>query len=121
MADHFRFPLAPLSCALLLAACSGNEEPPPVAVGLEHIDCAVGGSAELKPACSVERIEKDDGLTLVVHHPDGAFRSFRVTDDGKGLSGPPGARIRLVDQRLDVTVGADRYLFPATVKPDAAQ
>lgn len=107
---------------LSLSACSGDSEPGPVNIAREHIDCALGGSAELKPACSVERIEGDDGLTLVVHHPDGASRRFVVRTDGTGLVPQKGAepsRSRLVDHRLEVTVGPDRYLFPITVTPDA--
>ncbi|MEE4450063.1 hypothetical protein [Novosphingobium resinovorum] len=107
----------------LAAACSGEKEPGPVAVGLEHIDCAVGGVTKLTPACSVERIEKDGRTTLVVHHPDGGYRRFAATGDGTGVTtldsaGP--VRSRLVDKRLEVTVGLDRYVFPATVKPHAA-
>ncbi|MYL98207.1 hypothetical protein GR702_10550 [Novosphingobium sp. FGD1] len=110
--------------ALLLAACSSNSEPPPVAAGKEHIACAVGGAAELKPVCSVERAEAGGRLTLVVHHPDGAFRRFDVTTDGSGLAvsdGAEKAQTRLVDGKLDVTVGPDRYLFPATEKSHGAK
>lgn len=124
-------PLAPslptIACAalvLLLAACSSGSEPPPVAAGDEHVDCAVGGSAQLKPVCSVERAEVDGRLTLVVRHPDGAFRRFDVTDDGTGLAVADGAEqavTHLEDGKLDVTVGADRYLFPATETTDAAR
>jgi hypothetical protein len=107
--------------ALLLAACSSGSEPPPVAAGSEHIACAVGGSAELKPVCSVERSEGGGKLTLIVRHPDGAFRRFDVMTDGTGLAVADGAEkavTRLVDGKLDVTVGADHYLFPATEKAD---
>lgn len=107
---------------LALSACSGDREPGPVDIAREHIDCALGGSSELKPACSVERIEGEGGLTLVVHHPDGVTRRFVVRTDGTGLVPQKGAkpsRSRLVDHRLEVTVGADRYLFPVTVTPDA--
>lgn len=115
---------AAASLALLLAACSSNSEPPPVAAGGEHIECAVGGSAELKPVCAVERSEAGGKLTLVVHHPDGAFRRFDVMTDGTGLAVADGADkavTRLEDGKLDVTVGADRYLFPATAKTDAGK
>lgn len=114
--------------ALLLAACSASSEPPPVAAGEEHIACAVGGSAQLAEVCSVERAEKDGKLTLVVHHPDGAFRRFDVMTDGTGLAATDGAEqaeTKLADGMLDVTLGADRYIFPVTAKPaatkDAAQ
>lgn len=119
-------PSKPVASALALffAGCSAASEPPPVAAGEEHIDCAVGGSAQLKPVCSVERAEADGRLTLVVRHPDGAFRRFDVMTDGSGLAVTDGAEqavTRLDGGRLDVTVGADRYLFPATEKRDAAR
>ncbi|MCJ2178011.1 hypothetical protein [Novosphingobium album (ex Hu et al. 2023)] len=108
---------------LLVAACSSGGEAPPVAAGDERIDCALGGAEKLGRVCSVERSEKDGKLTLIVHHPDGAFRRFDVMTDGTGLSvtdGAEQAQTKLVDGKLDVTVGADRYLFPVTMKADAA-
>lgn len=110
--------------ALLLVACSGEKEPGPVALAQEHIDCAVGGVPALTPSCSVERIEKDGRLTLVVHHQDGGSRRFEVKADGTGVTTMDSAmppKVRLMGDRLDVSVGADRYIFPATVKPHAAR
>lgn len=107
----------------LLAACSSSSQPPPVAAGDEHIACAVGGSARLAEVCSVERSEAGGKLTLIVHHPDGAFRRFDVMTDGSGLAvtdGAEPAQTKLVDGKLDVTVGADRYVFPVTTKAHAA-
>lgn len=83
----------------------------------------MGGSAQLAEVCSVERSEKDHKLTLIVHHPDGAFRRFDVMTDGTGLAvtdGAEPAQSKLVKGKLDVTVGADRYVFPVTAKADAA-
>lgn len=108
---------------LALAACSSRHEAPNVAEGGEPVSCAVGGSAELKPVCAVERSEEGGMLVLVVHHPDGAFRRFTVMTDGSGLAVADGAQVavtRLEGERLDVSVGADRYLFPVTRKPHAA-
>ena len=113
-----------LPAVLLLAACSGKDEPPPVKVALEHIDCAIGGDLQLKPQCSVERIEREGVLTLLVRHPDGHTRNFTVTNDGTGLVPSDGARMvrkELVDHRLEVTIGGERYLFPATETRDAAR
>ncbi|HKR91722.1 hypothetical protein [Novosphingobium sp.] len=104
---------------LLLVGCSSHDEAPSVAAGDEHIACAVGGSVKLAEVCSVERSEKDGQLTLVVHHPDGAFRRFSVMTDGTGLAvadGAEPARTTLADGKLDVSVAADRYLFPVTAK-----
>lgn len=120
-------PLAPSlskgACAafgLLICGCS-QETPttPAIAEGAEHIACAVGGAGELSKACAVERAEENGGLSLVVHHPDGAFRRFQVLTDGRGIAVADGADeavTRLQDGALDVTVGADRYIFPATVR-----
>lgn len=108
---------------LLLAACSSNSEAPPIAAGDDHIECAVGGAIDLQKACSVERTAADGRTTLVVHHPDGAFRRFDLTTDGTGLvvtDGAQAAVTRLDGYRLDVTVGADRYLFPAQVTPESS-
>ncbi|WP_159978396.1 MULTISPECIES: hypothetical protein [unclassified Novosphingobium] len=108
--------------ALLLGACS-NSEPPPIAAGDEHIDCAVGGSVQMKPVCAVERIETDGKHTLVVRHPDGAFRRFDVTEGGASLAPSDGADkavTSLANGKLDITVGGDHYLFPATEMPDGA-
>ncbi|WP_156842396.1 hypothetical protein [Novosphingobium aquimarinum] len=103
----------------LLAACSSGDTPPPVAEGEEHVACAVGGETEMKEVCAVERSEADGKLTLVVRHPDGAFRRFDVLTDGRGLAVSDGAEeavTRLEDGKFAVTVGEDRYLFPMTAK-----
>lgn len=118
-------PRTSLLASFLLAACSGTgEAPPPVATGDERIACAVGGSAQLADVCSIERVRKEGKLSLVVRHPDGAFRRFDVTTDGTGVAvadGAEPAQTALKGGKLDVSVGADRYLFPATVKPDAGR
>jgi hypothetical protein len=105
---------------LALAACS-SEEPmlPAVAEGSEHIACAVGGKSALSETCAVERAEEDGRLLLVVRHPDGAFRRFAVLTDGRGVAvadGADEAAATVRDGALELTVGGDRYRFPATVK-----
>ena len=82
------------------------------------IPCAINGGV-LNPICSVQRVEKDGRLALVVHHPDGGFRRFEVLKDGRGLAvadGAEEAQIEIVDKGIDVIVGADHYVFPASVK-----
>jgi len=116
--------LTVLPLSLALAACSAGHEVPEQAEGGERIPCAVAGSAELKPVCAVERVREQDRLVLVVHHPDGGFRRFTVMTDGSGLAVADGALVavtRLDGDRLDVSLGADRYLFPVTRKPHAAE
>ena len=86
------------------------------------IECAVGGAGLFERTCEVERIEQEDGsLLLVVRHPNGGFRRFDVLTDGRGLATADGAQeaqAELVDGRLDVSVGSDRYRFPATIRID---
>lgn len=114
--------LAP-AIAATLAACSSEQPPESPAAGEETIACAVGGSAQLRKVCTVERSRQDGALTLVVHHPDGGFRRFDVRKDGTGLAPSDGADeavTRLSGNSLSVTVGPDSYVFPAVQrkKPD---
>ena len=102
-----------------LAACSASDGPAALADGEDAISCAVDGAQSLAQVCSVERARWQGRLVLVVHHPGGGFRRFEVTTDGSGLApadGADAAATRLTDGRLDVTVGHDRYLFPATAR-----
>ena len=105
---------------LVLAACSSPA--PKVAEGTEHIPCALAGASRFAPDCAVERARQDGTLVLIVRHPDGAFRRFEVLQDGKGLAVADGAEVaqlKLSGAELEVTVGPDRYRFPATAKRDA--
>ena len=110
--------LSLLALGLLVAACSkpsGDPESP-----MRSIDCAVAGSQVFAPDCKVEQV----GPYLVVHHKDGAFRRLRKVDDGQGVvtaDGVEDTRVSWIpDGRLEVSVGQDRYRFPAKVKPDNA-
>jgi hypothetical protein len=113
---------------LMLAACSsGGDAPSSPAKEAEHIACAVGGSTEFKPVCEVERSRNKHGIvTLVVRHPDGAFRRFDVLDGGRGLAladGMDQAVTRYADGQAEIAIGTDRYRFPikmpASGKTDA--
>lgn len=110
----------PVALAAVPLACTGEpaEQGP-----LDPIACAVGGKAELTDVCMVQRVREQGELLLVVRQPDGASRRFRVTRDGTGLvlaNGETPDRRVLVGHTLDVTVGADRYIFPASRKDDSA-
>jgi hypothetical protein len=112
-----------ISSALLLMLAGCSQQAPAVAEGEEHIACALAGAAGFAPDCAVERVTKDGALTLVVRHPDGGFRRFDVLKDGRGLAvsdGAEQAQVALAGDALEVTVGTDRYRFPATTKGDAA-
>lgn len=82
------------------------------------IDCALHGRETFAPDCRVEQA----GKLLVVHHADGGFRRLEKVDDGRGVIAADGiepAHVAwIADGRLEVTVGSDRYRFPARVKPD---
>jgi hypothetical protein len=104
--------------ALLLAACSPSESGAPAAQGDALIDCALGGAAEFAHDCSLER--RPDG-TLIVRHPDGGFRRFKVVDDGHSLTAADGAEALAFAQngdRVDVSIDGDRYRFPGSLLSD---
>ncbi len=111
--------------AVLAAAggCSKADDVSPTgAKGDEKIACAVGGSAELREVCAVERIRIDDMLQLVVHHPDGGFRRFEVRPNGSGLvpaDGADDAQRETGNGMLELTVSGDTYRFPTAIETDA--
>jgi hypothetical protein len=122
-----------LALAVLLAACSGAEQPAAAkaegstAAATEQaveddgkVACALAGAKTFARDCTIERIQQDGKLTLVVRHPDGGFRRFEVLTDGRGVAAVDGAddvESALVGTDLEVVVGADAYRFPATRKP----
>jgi hypothetical protein len=83
----------------------------------DGIDCAVGGEQAFERACLVER---DDGGTLTIRHPDGGFRRLLITEDGRGVMAADGAaptQVQVVGGNIiEVTVEEDRYRLPATIK-----
>ena len=113
-----------MSLAMALAACSGNQEPPAIAEGKEHIACALGGEQKLAKVCAVERAKGDDGMALIVRHPDGGFRRFVSDADGTAITAADGAEQTVAldeGDRILVTVGQDRYLFPLGKMNDAGK
>jgi hypothetical protein len=81
----------------------------------DRIECAVGGAA-FERACTAER----DGAILTISHPDGGFRRFEMTGDGRGVIAADGAEraeVAIIGEgRIEVSLGGDRYRLPATVK-----
>ena len=105
------------------AARPVRAKPPSWAEGGERIGCAVAGAKEFSDTCAVDRVNADGKLTLVVRHPDGAFRRFAVVTDGRGVvvaDGAEQAKTVMEGDKLAVSVGSDRYLFPVKVKSAAA-
>jgi len=115
---------------LLLTACSGGDSDgaEPAADDSSMISCAIGSATEFTRNCTIERAVENGVLTLVVHHEDGGFRRLTVMDDGSGVTAADGAdqaTITVFDGEIEVAVGGDRYLLPATIAgagtPDATE
>ena len=123
----FRSKLLPCLLFIGLAACSDVNRPPDPkqpAAGDEHIACAVGGETVFRKVCAVDRVRRDGTLTLVVRHPDGAFRRFDVLDGGRGLAVADGAQqaiARYEGGLAELAVEGDRYRFPITLKQGSSQ
>ena len=82
------------------------------------IACAVGGASQLSDVCAMEKIAAPVGEQLLVRHPDGGFRRFRLTGDADVLAVADGAEqaSRAVSATdIDISVGKDRYRFPASI------
>jgi hypothetical protein len=112
---------------MTLAACGGGEggnalqrvEAEAAARGDTPLPCRTGEAKTLEPACLIERSDGPDGKLLIIRHPDGGFRRFRIVSDGRGLESADGAepaRVQIVDKRaIQVDVGRDSYRLPATI------
>ena len=106
-----------------VSGCSGTTGPAPEPEG-EAISCAIGTASEFAETCTVEREHVDGHLTLVIHHEDGGFRRLTVMTDGSGVIAADGAdpaRIIVYDGQIEVAVGTDRYILPATISGSNAQ
>jgi hypothetical protein len=107
---------------ILLSACQKQEDDPVIqaAARAPAVACALAGAAAFKPICTIEKVITNEGLALIIHHPDGGFRRLIVTTDGRGVvtaDGADEAHVSVVDPfTIEVTVGQDRYRLPATVK-----
>ncbi len=101
-----------VAAVLLLAAC-GKGGAPAASQDGESIACALGGSMQFKPDCTVER----EGSTIVVRLPDGAFHRFAVSKDGQSLDAADGAdkaQSARKGDRFEVILGQDRYVIPVS-------
>ena len=88
------------------------------------IACAIGTASEFTRNCSVERQVDEGVLFLTINHEDGSFRRLRVMDDGSGVAAADGAddaQITVFDGEIEVSLGGDHYILPATITGNAAQ
>jgi len=110
---HVRSALA----LLLLAAAAGcNKEAPgdPLPAGTA-IDCALAGSEEFTPDCTMERATRGEQTLLILRHPDGGFHRLEIGVEGRGIVAADGADSAVVtrgDGQVEVQVGPDRYRLP---------
>lgn len=113
-----------IALAALCSGCSATGDGTSSDVeGGELISCALDGAAAFEQVCAVERREQDGRMTLLVRHPDGAFRRFDVLGDGRGLAvadGADRAETRYGNGIAEIEIDGDRYRFPFTVKSNEA-
>ena len=112
-----RRPIAAIGLALLVA-CNRGEAQPQAADGAQRIECAQGEGSEFGHDCLVETVAGEQGPEFVVRHPNGAFRRFRIAQDRRSMMAIDGADEAINSLQgnppvMEVTVGPDRYRFPA--------
>lgn len=105
-------------CAVMLVACGQGEAQPQAADGALRIECAQGEGSVFGADCLVERVAGEEGSEYVVRHPNGSFRRFRIAQDRKSMIAIDGADDAISSLAgdpplMEVTVGPDRYRFPA--------
>ena len=101
-----------------LAGCSAGA---PSAGGGAVIDCALASAASFSHVCTFLRSSSEGAALLIVHHPDGGLRRFKLVDGGKSLAAADGAEAVAIarnSEGLDVSIDSDRYRFPATMLGD---
>ncbi len=85
-----------------------------------RIECAPPGAERFAYACTIDRVQSQDGLFLTLRHPDGGFRRLLVTTDGRGVVAADGAEKAVVTplaaNLIEVAIGGARYRLPATVR-----
>ena len=105
---------------LLLAACSPGTGNKAAAQEGETIACALGGTQQFKPDCTVERSMAEGAQVIVVRLPEGGFHRLEVSKDGQELLAADGAdqsTSALKGDRFEVILGQDRFVIPAHAKP----
>jgi hypothetical protein len=91
----------------------------------EKIECALAGKTGFERVCTTETIAGNEGTILVVRHPDGGFRRFKILTDGRGLAAADGfddVKIKVLGGgMIEVGSGDDIYRLPAAIKASEAK
>lgn len=118
---------------LALASCGGQnsdealkqaeKEATQEAIADGKIECALAGAKDFQRNCSTERMSTETGQLLVIRHPNGGFRRFRVLTDGRGLEPADGFDadfgINVLDNgMIELHSANDLYRLPAKIKAD---
>ena len=103
-----------------VAACSPDSGSTIAAADDNRIECRMGGAAAFERLCTVERSDSESGRILTVRKPDGGFRRFAVTADGRGVAAADGAEqpeVTIVaDDSIEVAIGGDVFRLPARIR-----
>ena len=124
-----------VSLSLAVTACGSDPEADLLAAEGEtaeeaalqgKVECALAGSADFNRNCTTERVSGAEGQMLVVRHPDGGFRRFKILTDGRGLTPADGIdpdfKIKvLVNGMIEVRSVDDTYRLPAAIKGEATK
>lgn len=100
--------------AVSLTACEATQSPEPEG---ETLDCAIGGASDFDSVCTLEWVGEVGGQEFLIHHPDGGFRRFGVSEDGSAVTIKDGAEeLEMVEPAptgfWQFSVSGDRYLMP---------
>ncbi len=96
-----------------LAACGSATETSEGAPEGSMVSCAIGPGSDFSDVCTFEKIS---GGEFVIHHPDGGFRRFALTDDAAAPIGVADGAEPLTFQTnggeggmLEFSMAVDRY------------
>ena len=123
------------SLSLAMTACGSDSEADLLAAEGEtaeeaalqgKVECALAGSTDFNRNCTTERVSGAEGQMLVVRHPDGGFRRFKILTDGRGLLPADGIdpdfKIKvLANGMIEVKSVDDTYRLPAAIKGAATK
>jgi hypothetical protein len=129
-------PLIAATLSLLLSACGGDTTDADLkaaedsasrdAAASGKIECALAGSTTFNRNCTTERVSGPEGQLLVVRHPDGGFRRFKILTDGRGLAPADGLdpdfKLNVLGNgMIEVRSVDDIYRLPAAIKGETAK